>query len=602
MEGSADAKVSATAAIAPMVEAMASIGVPYVDGVHNPLFKAEAIAAALVDRHGRVVCASPAFAALGGAAVLDLELVARVADGLAATTAVAEAPGASETAVFAYGPVARASGWRLPPEVAEAAAAHPGHVVVLTGHAGRAVRPLEDACHAHGLTGLQTRVVLETIRTGQVRQAATAAGVSYHTAREALTEAMRRGQARRLPAFVQQLSSLAFGVLPSDDAGDVLGDLWGLSPRQAAIAGLIADGRSRGEAAAALQLSEAVVKKELERTYLVLQVDSAPALARRLVEGRALAWLVRATSGDAGYADPVMEPLRFVPRPGGGRIAISDYGPPVGRPVILAHPPIYSRIAPRPLVRALQAAGYRPIAVDRPGFGLTDEYPDVRAGAHDCWATAARDGLAVLDALKLRSVDLMSHQGSGHYAVEQVRLAPERFGRVVLVNPDPDSPSSRYHNGDWGVMKDAFMRHPALIRIAVGAMARQFRYALMVRQFQANARGSPPDEAAFRDPEICRGVFLAMRPLATGRYEGVINEEVVLARPIAPAVLPGAANWTVLLGAHDTLHHPPQVRDYWQAVLPDAAFRIAPEGGRMIAYSHPHLAVAALKGDAPPAP
>jgi pimeloyl-ACP methyl ester carboxylesterase/DNA-binding NarL/FixJ family response regulator len=580
-----------------MVEAMASAGMTYVDGVHQPLFKADAIAAALVDRHGRVLSESPAFAALGGSAVLDLDLVARVADGLAATTAVAALPGSGDSAVFAYGPASRASGWRLPPGVAEAAVAHPGHVVVLTGHAGRVVRPLEEACHAYGLSGLQTRVVLETIRTGNARHAAAAAGVTYHTAREALTEAMRRGQARRLPAFVQQLSSLAFGVLPSDDAGDVLGDLWGLSSRQAAIAGLIADGLSRGEAAAALGLSEAVVKKELDRTYLILQVDSASALARRLVEARALAWLVRATSGDIGYLDPALEPLQFVPRPGGGRIAISDYGPAGGRPVILAHPPIYSRITPRPLVRALQTAGYRPIAIDRPGFGLTDEYPNAQAGQHDCWATAARDGIAVLDALRLRTVDLMSHQGSGHYAVEQVRRAPERFGRVVLVNPDPDSPSSRYRSGPWGIMKDAFMRYPALIRAAVGAMARQFEYEAIIKQFQDSSRGSPPDEAAFRDPEICRGVFLAMRPLATGRYEGVVNEEVVIARPIAPAVLPGATNWKVLLGAHDTLHHPPQVHDYWKAVLPDAAFEISPLGGRMIAYSHPHLAVAALKGD-----
>jgi DNA-binding CsgD family transcriptional regulator len=82
-----------------------------------------------------------------------------------------------------------------------------------------------------------------------------------------------------LPSLVNRLTSQAFGVMPRGNEADVLGDLWGLTPRQAAIAGLVADGLSRSEAAAALGISEAVLKKELDRVYLILRATSAAALA-----------------------------------------------------------------------------------------------------------------------------------------------------------------------------------------------------------------------------------------------------------------------------------------------------------------------------------
>jgi hypothetical protein len=179
-------------------------------------------------------------------------------------------------------------------------------------------------------------------------------------------------------------------VLPQEDDAEMLADLWGLTPRQAAIAGLVAAGASRGGAAAALGVGEAVVRKELERVHLVLQVSTGAGLARKVVEANAFRWLTRATGGDIGFADPHLEPLQFVHRPGGGRIAVSDYGPASGRPVLVVHSSMTSRIVGRSLLRALQAAGYRPISIDRPGFGLTDEVPGLQPGAHDPYVTARR--------------------------------------------------------------------------------------------------------------------------------------------------------------------------------------------------------------------
>lgn len=443
-------------------EAVAIAELEIVDSGDIPLFRAESVAAALADRAGSVIVASLAFTAMQAERHIDPEYVARASRGATpATVAIdlAGGDGAPDTLIFAYAPASETDGWRLPPEIREAAKRHPGGVVILTSRAARGGQPLEDACRAYGLNGLQTRVVMETIRTGSVKTAAAAAGVSYYTAREAMAAALKRARTPRLPALVSALTSLAFGVLPQADASAVLEDLWGLSPRQAEIAALIAGGASRPAAAAALGVGEAVVRKELERIHLVLQVSSSAELARKVVEANALRWLTEATGGDLGFVEAGLEPLRFVHRPDGRRIAVSDYGPASGQPILVAHSTTTCRIIARSLLRSLHAAGYRPIAIDRPGYGLSDEVEGAVAGAHDPFATAAEDAVRVLDHLKIRRLDVVA-RGAAQYVVALERAAPGRLGRVVLVNPDPPMRESGAVAGATGRLKEAFLRNP----------------------------------------------------------------------------------------------------------------------------------------------
>jgi DNA-binding NarL/FixJ family response regulator len=575
---------------------LAAAGVEVPEGADRiPLFNAEAVAAALVGRDGHVVCASPAFVAMGGEGRIDGELLARAALGGAPRTAVVDLTaedGTPDSAIWAYARAAQAAGWRLPPQLRAAAQAHPDHVVILTSRFG-GVRPLEAACHTYGLSGLQTRVALEAIRTGSAKAAARRLGIAHDTARQALAEAMKRTRAPRLPALVARLTALAFGVLPEADSAEILGDLWGLTPRQAAIAGLIADGLTRAAAATALGVSEAVIKKELDRVYLLLQVSAGAALARKLVEAKALNWLTLATGGDIGFVDTSAEPLQFVLRPSGGRIAVSDYGPASGRPVLVVHSSMTTRIVGRGLLRALQAGGYRPLSIDRPGFGLSDEWPGARAGAHDPNATAAQDAIAVLDHLKLRTVDVAA-RGGAHFVLALGRAAPERLGRVVLVNPDPHLASSARRVGAFGIFKAANLRNPGQIRFSIAMMARQLTLERVAGMMHRQMGASPPDAEAMKNPEIVLDYFRAQRTFATGRIGGCVNEQTEFARGSQPPPWSGAGDWRVLVAAHDTLHDPGHTLAYWRHVLPDARFRLVPDTGRLLALSHPHHVVEAL--------
>lgn len=566
------------------------------DGGEIPLFNADSVAAGVLDRAGAVVAASPAFAAMDAAQFIDPDHLGRALKGAPPGTVTVEIEtddGAWDTVIFAYALAAHTGAWRLPPQVRAAAERHPGHAVVLTSQASRASGPLEGACRAYGLNGLQTRVVMETIRTGQVKAAANAAGVSFHTAREALATAMKRARVSKLPALVSRLTSQAFGIMPQADAGEVLQDVWGLSTRQAAVAALIAGGATRAGVAQALSTSEAVVKKELERVHEVLRVSTAAELARKVVEADALRWLTAATGGDIGFVEPDIEPLRFVLRPDGRRIAVSDYGPASGRPILVAHSSTSSRIVARSLLRALQAAGWRPIAIDRPGFGLTDEVAGARMGAHDPFATAAEDALIVLDALKIRRLDLVA-RGAAQFVLALERLAPGRLDRVVLVNPDPPTRESGSGIGGEDLMKQAYFSNPALIRLTAPFLTRQADFAFVARKMREGARHSPPDAAALADPELVRDYFRAVRPFATGRIAGYVNEQTAFARAPGPEPLAGTRTWQVLVAAYDFLHDPATVAAYWRGVLPDAHVRLVPDTGRYLAFSHPGLVVEAL--------
>lgn len=561
-----------------------------------PVLWATSIAAALVGPVDRLTWASAAFNTLGGEALLDRDLVARARAGIpcVATVEISTADGRADTAVFAYAMANRVLNWRLPPEVRAAVSSLPNAVLVLTCRADGVGAPLEAACRAYGLTGLQTRVTLAMIRTGHVKAAAAALGISFHTAREALAQAMRRVRVARSAALVERITSLTFGVLPTKDAGAILSDVWGLSGRQAAVAGLLANGLTRREAARALTISEAVVKKVTDEVYEQLQVGSALALARKVVETQALGWLTHASGGDLGFLDTGAEPLQFVQRPDGSRIAVSDYGPTSGEPVLVSHTQLTTRPLPRALISALHTAGYRPISIDRPGFGLTDETAGARAGEHDPYATAAADVLHVLDALKIHALDVVVRASHG-FAPALHAAAADRLKRMVLVNPGMDVGEDPQRHGVFGMIKDAYVRNPAMARVVIQTLSHRLTPARFAGAIQRLLRGSPPDEVATRDPEILRDHFRAQRMFGTGRVAGAVNEQVDAVRSPERATIRGTSNWEVLVGAHDTMHDPLHVLAYWRRIIPDANFRMVEDAGRLMAYSHPHHIVDALR-------
>jgi pimeloyl-ACP methyl ester carboxylesterase/DNA-binding CsgD family transcriptional regulator len=557
------------------------------------LFNAGSIAAAVYDAQKRPIAATAAFDEAGCAGLVDPALLDETGGALPRLT-TREADADHGPALFVYAPAKATATWRLPPDIHRAARGPSAATVVLTSVGAVHPEPLGEACRAYRLSGLQTRVALETIRTGAIKEAAKALDVSYQTAREALADAMKRVGVERAPGLITRLTTLAFGVLPGGrSSADLLADMWGLTERQITIAGLVAEGLSRAQTAHALGLGEAVVKKELDIVFSVMQVRSGAALARKLVEARALNWLTEATAGGMGFVEDTVEPLSIVIGPHRRQIAFSDYGPSGGRPVLVVHSSMTTRIVSRRLLRALHGAGFRPIAVDRPGFGLTEPLPD-EAASHDPFADATADVAHVLDRLKIRSVDVVSRGGAA-FVMALAGAMPDRLGRIVIVNPGPPYRESGRALGPIAVMKDAFLSNPASVRVIAPFLAGQLTYRRVARMMTQWTRGSPPDEAAVRDPEIVNDYYRSLRMFATGRFAGFVREQTALLRADEPEPVANSDGWRVLAGVSDVLYEPERVLAYWRALLPGARFEAVEDGGRFLAMTHPHLVVEALE-------
>jgi pimeloyl-ACP methyl ester carboxylesterase len=98
-----------------------------------------------------------------------------------------------------------------------------------------------------------------------------------------------------------------------------------------------------------------------------------------------------------------------------------------GRPLVLLHQSPTSSIDFFGVFPALQAAGFRLIAIDAPGLGLSDA--PTRPTTIDDFVEGV---FAVLDHLEVFEADVLGHHTGALIAVEAAVRQPERFRKVAL--------------------------------------------------------------------------------------------------------------------------------------------------------------------------
>lgn len=486
--------------------------------------------------------------------------------------------------------------WDLEAEARAIAALAGNGVIGVWISARRAPSGLAWACERLGLTPLQSKIVAALVGCGDLRAAAGQVGVAYATARQAIAEAMARAGVRKRSALIERVTRLAFGILPEESGGaDILKDVWGLTPRQARLSLALAQGASRADAAHGAGVSEAVAKKELTVVFETLGVTSGSGLASYLSEAASMAALAQLAGDDIHFAFDRSEPLRLVPSPRDGRlIAVSDYGPRSGRPVLVLHSSSASRPVPSALLGALHARGFRPFAIDRPGFGLTD--PLERDG--DPFALACDDIRTVCDAFGFGSVDIVA-RGGAQVAVHFAAQSPDRTGQVVLVAPDPPTRISKPTNGVLGAIKRAIQTDPHLMEVLAKVLVSSLR-RIDARELMHKAVGaSAPDVKVMEDPRNFADYRRGFQMFLSGRLKGYVREQAAMATVPDPPVPPDVSAWQVLIGAEDPLHEPGDTEAYWRGLLPEARFRVLPDAGRFVVMSHPVLVAEALQAAAP---
>jgi pimeloyl-ACP methyl ester carboxylesterase/DNA-binding CsgD family transcriptional regulator len=396
---------------------------------------------------------------------------------------------------------------------------------------------------------------------------------------------MARAGAKKRTILIDRVLGLSFGVAAEGELGrGVLRDAWGLTPRQMHLAAAVAAGATREEAAVGTGVSGAVAKKELSSVFLTLGVSSGAELSAFLAEASALSALVAASGGDVAAPADGVEPTALTPRPAArGMIAYSDYGPKGGEPTLVLHSSSASRPAPTRLVKALQARGFRPFAIDRPGFGLTDwiEAPG------DPFAKACDDVRTICDKLRFPRIDVVA-RGGAQVALHLAAQSPSLVGAVVLVAPDPPSRISRPTSGALGAVKQAFQSNPALIEPLARLFVANIRASNVRDLMMKTVRSSPADLAVMADPQNVSDYCRGYRMFLAGRLKGYVREQSALVTQPDPPANP-AARWDVLIGEQDPLHDPAETARYFRALLPAAEISTLADAGRFVVMSHAGL-------------
>ncbi|MBB6228798.1 DNA-binding NarL/FixJ family response regulator [Polymorphobacter multimanifer] len=548
---------------------------------------ADSFASAACDGAGNVIVADARFHAwLGGPDPLAAVVGSIGQDRISASSIACDHNG--RPVALAAARLAAAQHWPLAENVRAALCAGTAGFAVI------AFRPADDvwakAAQAFGLSRQESRLTAALARCGDLKEASAATGVAYGTARKLVASAMRKVGAERQTDLVRRILGVAAGDLRApQDSTRLFADLFGLSMRQAALAQAVASGATRDAAAMAVGTSSESAKADLRIVFQSCGVASAVDLARIAAEIDALAGLAAACSvefeprGEAARA----EPLRLIARRRGiGSIAVTDCGPAKAQPLLMMHPAVGGRHQSRHLVAALQAAGWRPISFDRPGFGLT-----TMVNGACPFAEAALDAIDIVDALGIDRITLFGRTASAATLAVAAAM-PARIAGGILVAPDPPAHLDRRHVGMMGRGKALFLGNRTLATAFANILSRRTSSAQIARMQRQSVAGSAVDEAVLDDPEKLADIIRASRQAALGMWGFLAEMQAQGGGHVLPVI--DGRRWIVMAGAGDPLYDFEDSANSWRSTVPGAQIEIVADGGRWLHLSHVDRVVSAL--------
>ena len=212
----------------------------------------------------------------------------------------------------------------------------------------------------------------------------------------------------------------------------------------------------------------------------------------------------------------------------GRRIGYCEFGRSGGAPVFYCHGFPGSRIEARVAEDALSRRDVRLIAVDRPGYGLSDFQAGRRIGD---WP---RDVTVIADALGIRRFAVLGVSGGGAYAAACAARIPDRVTATGIACGlgRADLPELRATMNPFARISFAFAaRCPRLAQFSYSTLGRVLRkrphwiLALLARQAPA------PDRAVLADPRVQSVLMESYREAYRAGGRGPAYDLTLYARP-----------------------------------------------------------------------
>jgi pimeloyl-ACP methyl ester carboxylesterase len=274
----------------------------------------------------------------------------------------------------------------------------------------------------------------------------------------------------------------------------------------------------------------------------------------------------------------------------GRRLGYAEYGDPDGPTGLYFHGHPGSRLEPRFADEAAAGAGLRIVALDRPGYGLSDFHSGRQILD---WPA---DVAEVADALGLERFAVLGSSGGGPYALACAHALPERVSKAgVISGVGPyDAPGTtdgmRWQNR-VGFQLGA--RFPPLARFVMASMARQLRRR-PDRTLDAIAQAmSPSDAEVARRPEVREILAADIAEAFRQGSRGAALDVVLLGRPWGFRLDEVGMPVYLWQGEEDVLV-PPAMGRHLAARLPDCRAAFLPGEGHLLFVDHMAEIVEAL--------
>lgn len=357
----------------------------------------------------------------------------------------------------------------------------------------------------------------------------------------------------------------------------------GLTAAEARTGMLIAEGRELPAIAETLRLSVHTVRDHARTAMLKAGVTRLKEFARISHEAGGLYVLATRTQSlpeDRGALRRVTRLIRRDQR----QIALADYGPGDGVPVLHCHGGMGTRRVGADLEAALRSRGIRSIGIDRPGFGLTDMGDPTRP-----FEVAAHDMRAALDALGVERIVLVARDGGAPAAITFAALFPERVRAGVLLSPRWPRLQRTGH-----ALADRFVRaaatRPEFINAWWRILRAQASQKLVLRLSQRLFAGHPADRACLEDDAFVRGLLGELLTCGARSSEGIATEQAAY-QHWSPTDAAARTPWTIITGELDPLwRDPADGSDPWSALKPHSRIQLGGAGRFAITTHAPQIA------------
>jgi pimeloyl-ACP methyl ester carboxylesterase/DNA-binding CsgD family transcriptional regulator len=500
------------------------------------------LAAAVLTAGGQVCFADPAYRALFRDSADLRPLLKRARREGPVVSLVEGAAGAAFTAWV--GDAAAAARWPLDAEAEAALAAGPERLVVVVSAPSRSSELARRAARVLDLTALEARLAEALLFAPNLEVAAADAGVGRETARDALRRINAKAGVRRTPELIGRLIGVMCATQGQGEDDEALAETaFGLTPGEARVGAQVARGLTAPEAAQALGLSPETVKTHMKSVLQKTGAKGAKDFARLLGEGRELMAVAQAAESVFGEEEGGGRLRVVTSLDGARRIAVIDYGPYDGQPLLVFHGAAAGRRLPEAFRKGLVAAGLRPLVIQRPGFGLTDP-----AAADDYPATAAADMVAVIERLRLKRVRMLARDTGAPSAIAFALRHADLLDRVVLMNPHPPMFLEDHRSTFVASVQRHLLRNPDLVVAFAEFLRRQATTQLLERILDKALGEVETDHAALQDPAVRQFLIRDIQALCARSVYGFAAEHAVYANGWAPpADLPARGPWIVAL-------------------------------------------------------